>query len=84
MHLGRIRFIFLYNGIFISKFQIKLSVAVKILLSLRSASRSWYFPAEIQLILLCGAVGYAKIEFIPANESKNRGFFLPKMQIRGF
>jgi hypothetical protein len=33
-----------------------------------SASRSWYSPAENQLILFRGAVAYAKIEFSPAEK----------------
>jgi hypothetical protein len=38
-----------------------------------SASRSWYFTDENQLILFCGAVAYAKIEISPAEESGNPG-----------
>jgi hypothetical protein len=41
---------------------------------------SWYCPAENQLILFCGTVAYAKIEFSLAAESE---YFSPKMQIWG-
>jgi hypothetical protein len=44
-----------------------------------SASRSWYSPAENQLILFCRAVASAKKEISPGEQSGKQGF-----QLRGF